>query len=246
MDAAFAEECVAIRELMARATRDEVAARHQIGLRLRRLKSLPDKYGEHAVDRVANELGVGTATLYRCATVAGNWTSAELHILMKRTNRAGEPLSWSHLLALTHAHSAQLRQRWAERCLDESWSVRELRQHITGAVAAQPGEEGQSVRAALTEGIQSASRAAIQLGIFVEALESRLADEGGDERLVSRAIATFENLRTQVEASLGKLRDASTGSHRRLRVATALRAIDDLEEDLASAPPSPTARKRAT
>jgi len=178
--------------------------------------------------------------------VAGNWTIAELHALMKRTNRTGEPLSWSHLLALTHVHNTHARQRWAERCLEESWSVRELRQHMTGGVPHQPGEEGQSVRAALTEGIQSASRAAIQLGIFVEALESRLADEDGDELLMSRAISTFEHLQTQVDASLARLRDANMGSQRRLRVPTSLDAHQSVDEDLEPGLPNPPTRRRAT
>jgi hypothetical protein len=231
--AAFVAECDAIRALMARATSDEVATRYQVGARVQRVKCDAVRYGDHAVDRLANELRIGVTTLYRYAMVAENWTPAELGALMARTNRIGEPLSWSHLVTLTRATSAGARREFAERCLVRGWSVRELTQQILGLPSDELEHEigeGDPVRVALHDGIQNAGRAAMQVELFLEAFEARLADTATDDALVARAIRSFEHLQQKVEASLGRLRQTESSSGR-VRVAPRSRTATLVEDD---------------
>jgi hypothetical protein len=221
---AFVEARETVRQLLARVVREEVLVRHQIGLVLRAMRHAVDTYGDHAVERIANDLNIGADTLYRCVLVADTWTPDEVRALTVRTNRRGEPLSWSHLVALTKVASASARRSLIDRCLAEDWSVRDLVQHIASASPrdAQNADlpEVDSVRVALKEGAHSASKAASEVTVFIEALESRLTAEPGDDLLLKRTISAYEALHEKVEKALACLRGAETASGYRIRAAS--------------------------
>jgi hypothetical protein len=221
--AALVAECAAIRALLAQAVRDEVTIRHEIGTRVRNAKLKTGIYGDHAVEWLANELGLARGTLYRYAMVAENWSVEDVKALSLRVNRLGEPLTWSHLVALTRVAGPTSRRELADQCLAAAWTVREL----TDEILAQAGGSGassqetdatDSVRAALTEGITGASRFTILLGIFHEALETRLAEEGTDEELMGAAIKQFEEVHERVAMSLERMRQATRPSRLRVQV----------------------------
>jgi hypothetical protein len=225
-DAALFDVCEAIRELLARAVRDELLARYRAGSLLSLIKRTPGTYGEHAVDRLAAELGIASPTLYRYAMVAENWTLAEIEAVSVRAGRFGEPLSWSHLVVLTRVTRAAKRRALVDESLARGWSVRKLTT-VIGALATPPSDDDApaeaSVRVALTEGIQNATRATVELDIFAEALASRLAelddDADTDDALVTRAIHAFQELHLRAESTLSQLRGATRASEKRLRCA---------------------------
>ena len=228
VDAALLDACETIRGLLARAVREELLARFHIGALLGVIKRAPGTYGEHAIERLAAELGMAPPTLYRYATVADTWSLAEIQAQSTRLGRFGEPLSWSHLVALTKVTKPASRRALVDECLAKAWSVRNLNQAIT-ALAGRPRDDEatraeSSVRVALTEGIQNATRAVVELDIFAEALASRLAEleehepnAGAHEALVTRAIEVFQGLHVRAESTLTQLRGARRSSEKRLR-----------------------------
>jgi hypothetical protein len=221
-ETAFDEQRVAIHRLLARATIDEIATRYQVGLRLLVLMGDPEKYGGRAVERLAEQLGVTSATLYRYSAVAETWTGHDVQVLIARSTPNGEPLSWLHLVALTRVPTAALRAQLTEECLLEGWSVRELTlrvQRETGRALRGDEANAEPVDVAIAEGIENAARASVQLAAFVEAFAERLDAEAGDEALLSRAIETFEELSATVASALESMREASRSSEMRLKVA---------------------------
>ena len=227
VDAAFADVCETIRALLAQAVRDELLTRYRVGSLIALARRSPDTYGEHAVDRLAADLGMTAPTLYRYAAVAESWSRRDIEAQSVRTNRLGEPLSWSHLVVLSRMMDASTRRTLLEDCLSKGWSVRKLTQVITTLARADTGGDGaaeESVRIALMEGIQSATRATFELDAFAEAFAMRLEDleEDADEALVLRAISAFHELHARAESTLGQLRGAARSSEKRLRCAPAV------------------------
>jgi hypothetical protein len=120
------------------------------------------------------------------------------------------------------------RGRWIERCLDAGWTTRELGQQLTGerreSLSNYEHGGGRAARnavgVALTECAQNASRANVQLRVALEALQSRLRDEGDvDEGLLERAIRENEELRAQADATLACLRGTGRTSTTRICLA---------------------------
>jgi hypothetical protein len=227
MTVAFAEAYDAIRTVLSRAVRDDALTRHRAGVLLCEVKAAGNTYGTKAIERMADKLGMSTTLLYQYILVAETWSTAELQELLARTNQFGEPLSWSHLAILPYVVGRVERAKIIDRCLAEGWGARELgRQmaaHGKAAAAAkiQTVDDGEAVRIALLDGMQSASRAALHLGIFVEALESRLLDGSADEVLVERTIGALEKLRQQLEIAFTCLRKAPRESGSHVKVAAA-------------------------
>jgi len=218
--------CSVLRGLLAGATRDEVLTRHRVGTVLRDIKSATGTYGEHAVERAATELGVTVPTLYRHLAVAEAWSAEELRALIDHTDRFGQPLSWSHFVTLTRAPDPVARQALFEHCIEEAWSVRDLAFHLTEGPALENATEAVTpVREALAEGIRNATRAAVDVGIFAEALADRLMDDEPkhDAELFTRAIGAFEELRHRAEATLAQLHAANHASESRVRSAPSVR-----------------------
>jgi hypothetical protein len=222
-EAALAEESVAIRALLSRAIRDEATTRYDVGVRLMLVKRNPRKYGERAIDRLAEDLGVSSATLYRYSAVAETWGAHDVSALIARKNTRGDPLSWSHFVVLTRAPDAS-RTRLTEQCLAEAWTVRELTLGVQAEAAALRDVSGDDdaegpIDAALSEGIESAARATAQLGVFLEALVERLEGEARESKLLSRAITTFRGLRETVDDALESMCEADRRSESRLKAA---------------------------
>ena len=248
--------CSVIRGLLAGAERDEVLTRHRAGEALRTLKRAPETYGTQSVERVAAELGMSARVLYRYIAVAESWSESQLKVEIDRTNRFGQPLSWSHFLALAKVDDARSRALLIDECLANAWSVRELTQRMQAVAERAAGRErnrGEAVRAALNEWIHTGDRAVTDLRVFADALGDRLAEPGDpiDEQLLARAVETFEELQAHAESTLGQLRGAYQ-TRRRLRcgpddhdgVTTAEVSSHDDSDD-AGSPPVASRRTRA-
>ena len=250
--------CSTIRGLLAGADRDEVETRHRAGLALRLVRGAPQTYGQHAVEGVADELGLSARTLYQCINVAECWSAEELRAELEKTTRFGMPLSWSHFVHVAAVRDGRLRASLLDRCRDNVWSVRELAQRIketslSRAPRAGDGlHDGEAVRAALAEGIETADRAVDDVRLFERALEERLADVGGliDDDLLDRAEQTYAELQARAEGALARLRAARL-SQRRIRLGgngqaprARLSAPDEEEPTVDDGPGAETKRAR--
>jgi len=252
--------CSTIRGLLVGAERDEVLTRHRVGEVLRAIKRSPHTYGKQSVERVAAELGMSAPVLYRYIAVAENWSAAELAAQMEKTNRFGQPASWSHFVALTKARDRASRLALLYESLANSWSVRELTQRMDrmdpatghGADAVHAGEP---VSAAFKEGVQTGGRAIADLRTFTDALDERLADssEPVDDALLERVLDTFEELQVRVEAAIARLRGARQSQQRLRCAAPAFEEAEgaedeaDQEDDLEDEPaPSGKSRRKAS
>jgi len=225
-----------VRGLLSAASRDEVMARHRVGAILCELKKLPGKYGDRAIDKVAAEVGVAATTLYRYAAVAEQWTHEDMKADLAKTNRFGQPLTWTHFVALSRVSRVPARRVLFETALANAWSARDLSGEVDAAQATErgPARGASPVRAALKEGIQSATRASTDVGIFAEGLSRRLSDLDGDAdaELVARAIEVFHELTQRAEETLSQLK-AVRDSEKHLRVgATSPAAGSETAEEL--------------
>jgi hypothetical protein len=126
MNATLRQAYERIRDLLARAGRDDVRSRYEVGVLVAEVKRSEHKYGARAVSVLGAALGTGVQTLYRCANVAEQWTSRQVGALLDKTSERGRPLSWSHLVALSAVSSDRRRAELADRTLSEGLSVRQL------------------------------------------------------------------------------------------------------------------------
>jgi hypothetical protein len=213
---AFTKALVTLRGLLARAVRDDARTRYQVGSLLCRVKNRREEYGEHAVERLAQKLAIAAATLYRYATVAESWSPEEIAIAVDQANARGEPLSWSHLVALARVETPELRAELLERCLAESWHVRELVRNVAEALgeaakdrasaSAEPGTMGE----VLEQNVARASLVSQELTTLLETLGERASELATNRDLLGRALTTCEELGRKVETALGWLRQVSS------------------------------------
>ena len=75
------------------------------------------------MERAAEELGVAARILYRYIEVAQNWSEEDLKAQLQKTNRFGQPLSWTHFLALSRTRGLPERTRLLDQCLDNAWNI---------------------------------------------------------------------------------------------------------------------------
>jgi hypothetical protein len=165
MNSALRRKAVELQKLLADTAVAEVDGRYKISTIIRDVQDAEGTYGERAVERLASALGHDDATLYRYVAVARAWSASEMRALSRRTNRFGEPLSWSHWLALARLSD---RKPWLERTLSEGWSARKLRgqlkaerQRLRSPRTLGPEE---TTSAALLESTKDVDRWNVQLG----------------------------------------------------------------------------------
>ena len=219
-DLALLGVCSVVRGLLSGATRDEVLTRYRVGEALRMVKGMPHTYGTQSVERIAAELGLAAPVLYRYIAVAESWSPEDLKRQTEKTNRFGQPLSWSHFLALTRAPESA-RVPLLDKCLENAWSVRDLRLRIERLAKKRSAERAgaraaDAVHTALREGIQNAHRAVAEFRALVETLDDRSTglEDPIDAELLARAVETLEELHAGAEATLVLLRGAGQSQRR--------------------------------
>ncbi len=121
LNVALCDARVRLRALLGRATRDEVACRYRAGAIIAEVKPSKEKYGTHAVQRLARALGQDPQPLYRYATVAEGWSATACryanwpncwHGAAKRAGESPRRGSctassrWDLLVQLRRAHQA--------------------------------------------------------------------------------------------------------------------------------------------
>ena len=196
-----------IRDLFARATKDDARCRHEVGAIVSEIKQDSDKYGAQAVEQLARALGTNIHTLYRCASVAECWSRAQLEALHARVNVHGQPLSWSHLVLISGVTSPKRRSELIDRALHDSLSVREL----VVLVEARPATEDRtSALAVLHRFVRTTERwstAATEMqNELLAELEGISSSGANAAHLIERAIAANEQLQTIMQRQLQRLR----------------------------------------
>jgi hypothetical protein len=99
--------------LLARANKEEILTRHEIGVTILEIRHAEDMYGSGAIGVLAAALRMDAATLYRYGQVAACWDRATLQ-QMVTPEHGGDSLSWSHLVELCAVPDERLRHALVE------------------------------------------------------------------------------------------------------------------------------------
>lgn len=96
------------------------------------------RYGDGAVARIADALGIHVSVLYKCQKVAVAFSPAEYRKLCAKRTPAGLPVfTWSHLEVLAAERDARRRSTLVDEVEEEHLSVRELREEKRAVAAPQ-------------------------------------------------------------------------------------------------------------
>jgi len=135
MPPALQKEFSRLARLIASADRSDAMKRFEIALIVQRIKNGGAKYGDKPLEKLEGKFGFDRTTMYRWATVVDVWSTRKaLKELLSKTMASGLPLTWSHVELLAEV-DGRSRDRFLERTLKESLSVRKLRDAI-GATEA--------------------------------------------------------------------------------------------------------------
>jgi hypothetical protein len=234
VDKEFLGVCATVRGLLATVSRGEVLGRHRIGEILRGVKRAPDTFGSHAIDRIAAELGLRAGALYEYIAVAEAWSRDDVVVELRKTDRFGRPLAWSHFVVLSKISDATRRAALLDECVVAAWSVRELKTRVAECASGggRRARLGEPVTVALEEALRTTGRAVTELRVIDEALADRLdePDAAMDTALIARVVASFVELRVHADAVLARL-GRSGVSQVRLRVPSRAFPCDESADD---------------
>jgi hypothetical protein len=217
--------CSRLRELMSRANADEVRARYEAGQLIAEVKLGRDKYGQHAVGKLAAELGQDEQTLYRYANVAERWTPAELESMLSRKTESGISLSWSHLVILANVERPKDRGEMLERALAKNLSTRQLA--AMTECPRQSGDESSDETAAeppdLRRLVRITGRCLREVTCAREFLDAGHSSSAPYRRaeLVNAAIQSQQQLREALDQLIARLEEHRSQLGRNVRGARA-------------------------
>jgi hypothetical protein len=207
MNSALRRKAVELQKLLADTAVAEVDGRYKISTIIRDVQDAEGTYGERAVERLASALGHDDATLYRYVAVARAWSASEMRALSRRTNRFGEPLSWSHWVALARLSDWK---PWLERTLSEGWSARKLRgqlkaerQRLRSPRTLGPDE---TTSAALLESTKDVDRWNVQLTSYLKPIVDRLVQSPSRSAQLERQMARLRDSLAETSRRVDELR----------------------------------------
>jgi hypothetical protein len=195
---------------------------HHLGQKL--LEEFPEraKYGQGAMRRRAEELGVGVNHLVHLRLFAVHYSDRALAKLLAQRSPAGRPLSWSHLRLLVNVNEPQLRTSLQAAAACEGWPVARLREAIRIRQGRRHGGGRRLRRPSTVEGglLQLAERgdllrrylALFALGddpVLVPGKRPRKAEDRQRRRdMLDRATETLTGLRREIGRVLDTLGQA--------------------------------------
>jgi len=140
MDSELRSVYTRIVKLQNRIDVDELRARYEIGNEIDKVMSDPRKYGDSAVEKLADSLAVSDQVLYRSRSIAVNFPSDEFEELIARKTSKGTTISFTHLCLLTTAACVgKFREQLIEEIFALGLSTDEVQERI---VAATPSLSG--------------------------------------------------------------------------------------------------------
>jgi hypothetical protein len=170
---------------------------YRIGREVAAIMADEDRYGKGAVEQLARALGCSAALLYGYAKLMEAWPDGRAYeALVKRTNGNGIPLTVSHLITLSRVNRASTREDLLTRAFEESWTVRQLEQHVPQKKTRRPKETPTDIAARVA---RTADHTVKAIGIDLDAL--------GKLTLVH---AEDGEVRGKLEAALERSRRAET------------------------------------
>jgi hypothetical protein len=208
-------ECAAIERMIDQKAGNMVRFYHRVG---ERLASIATRYGQGAVERIADALKKSEATIYR-ARALFRWmpTKEALENLLKRRGTNGKPLEWSQLLTLLAVDEDQ-REQLLKEALECGLTTRQLQARIAKLKSPAETEPRPSpprgFAGALTHIDAMAGRLAERLAApfdlrilqpltrINDAVESDVLDRIAKARQTLAAVATEATRRAQALADL--------------------------------------------
>ncbi len=181
-----------IAQLVEAAERGNAEARHKAAALIHEvLEDNGAKYGRNAARTLANSMGISKSKLYEYAGVYNAWPNGEsFSQMLRKRNKAGRCLTWSHLVLIASVQSVSQRDELAATVLEKDWSVRDLRSNLQNAKRPEmdAGTErttsttfGQLAKKFLVQVIALASNARVFSESFLEAVrEADMADLSDD------------------------------------------------------------------
>ena len=211
-----------IRALLEPVTGEHTLACYKVGAKVR---DLDKRYGRKTIGKLAQELDLAGSTLRKYARVAEIWTEDEFTKLATQKKNKGGLLGVWEFHQLARVIDASARERLRVQALEESWSVRDLKQEVTKQIG--------NLSAATERPTNVQERAHAAAGTAVDALSAIIMNK--QARLTELA-----HLR-EVLAELGEIPEALASSLREaLACARALRnAYQETEQLLEAVLQSP-------
>jgi hypothetical protein len=136
----FNQVIACAREALRKAEQADVPARYKVALIASQLKD-EEEFGKDALDRMDEELGLGTSTLYMYAKVPEAWAADTFKVASERLNSKGLPLSWSHWKLLASVKDKDKREALLDKTLTESLNVLDLDLAVKGARRSAGGKD---------------------------------------------------------------------------------------------------------
>jgi hypothetical protein len=170
----FNQVIACAREALRKAEQADVPARFKVALIASQLKD-EEEFGKDGIERMDEELGLGTSTLYMYAKVPEAWAAEAFKTVSERLSSKGLLLSWSHWKLLASVTDKEKREALLDTTLTESLNVRDLASAVkeeSGKTRSAPvGDEG--AEAAHTPG-RAFARLLSSLGKEAQEVEKRL------------------------------------------------------------------------
>jgi hypothetical protein len=177
----FKAACKVARDSLTDAERNDVTARHKVGVIVREVMD-EAKYGENAVGRMESELGVDEKTLYRYGKVAEVWSAKEFKKVVGQLNDKRLPLTWSHLEILAGVEDGRSRRALQARVLKECLSVRALLAATHTSPSDRPISDTQDEKATPSASIRRLGRTLAGVEREAKAMSERVMQDVGSHR----------------------------------------------------------------
>lgn len=113
---------------------DQILLRVEIGRLVDGVRCDPHKYGDDAVDLLADALERPASELYWCQSVFVCYPEAQLAALLKRRMANGRILSFNHLAWLSLVRKFESRQELSERVFAESMPASVLANEVLAMI----------------------------------------------------------------------------------------------------------------
>jgi len=220
-----------LKTLLVKGLVNEASAKYEIGAIVAGVKNAPKTYGTGAVNLLAKAFRHNEDTLYEWASVAEAFAQKEFDKLLRRSSAVGIPLSFSHLIEIAKARRTK-RPTLIERCLNESLTVRELRELVRPRAKVQ--EEGRGDDA-LGDDEGEGADAAPEPWSMLPTLSSEMVAHAKGVSANVEALAeteSSEELRTLLTEALGaqrEIQELCTGNIEAIE-AHLDRVVGDLDE----------------
>jgi len=203
------EVAARVRALAESLHQQDILQRYEIGVLVKSVTNNEQKYGERAVEMLAEYLGVQTAVLQVCRRFAKAYAKSDVEQSLLRVGQGGQRITFSHfgvLASIEGPTALAQRQELEDRILSEGLSVRELSQEMKALLGPRGNSAGRkvavpkSVQSGLADMTRSTQKLLNRVDAWEESVLVPLGQEGAEfsESLSEKLIDTEDFLRSAV------------------------------------------------